>query len=98
MRLEEFCISNFRNIIDSGWIKATDVTAFVGQNEAGKSNLFEALYCLHPFVETRYNPDEDWPVDDWKGKKSTLQNAVFRSPAIHRSSLIHPATPKLTIK
>lgn len=70
MRLSEFCITNYRNIINSGWIKATDVTAIVGQNEAGKSNLFEALYCLHSYVDTRYNPDEDWPVDDWKGKKN----------------------------
>ena len=81
MRLEKFCVSNYRNIIDSGWIKVTDVTAIVGQNEAGKSNLFEALYCLHSFVETEYNPDEDWPVDDWKGKKNangkTVSQAYF---------------------
>lgn len=79
MRLEEFCISNYRNIIDSGWIKTTDVTAFVGQNEAGKSNLFEALYCLHPFVETKYNPDEDWPVDDWKDKKNANGKLVSQA-------------------
>lgn len=30
--------------------------------------------------------------------ESTLQNAIFRSPAIHRSSLIHPITPELTAK
>jgi hypothetical protein len=70
MRLSEFRITNYRNITDSGWIKVTDVTAIVGQNEAGKSNLFEALYCLHSYVETKYNPDEDWPVDDWKGRKN----------------------------
>ena len=79
MRLEQFCVSNYRNIIDSGWIKTTDVTAFVGQNEAGKSNLFEALYCLHPFVETQYNPDEDWPVDDWKGKKNANGKPVSQA-------------------
>lgn len=79
MRLEEFCVLNYRNIIDSGWIKATDVTAIVGQNEAGKSNLFEALYCLHSFVETRYNPDEDWPVDDWKGKKNANGKPVSQA-------------------
>lgn len=79
MRLEEFCVSNYRNIIDSGWIKATNVTAIVGQNEAGKSNLFEALYCLHSFVETRYNPDEDWPVDDWKGKKNANGKPVSQA-------------------
>lgn len=68
MRISQFRITNYRNIIDSGWIVVTDVTAIVGQNEAGKSNLFEALYCLHSYVETQYNPDEDWPIDDWKGK------------------------------
>lgn len=72
MRLSKFRITNYRNIIDSGWITATDVTAIVGQNEAGKSNLFEALYRLHPYLRTEYNPDEDWPVDDWKGKKDSL--------------------------
>ncbi|MBZ8119823.1 AAA family ATPase [Roseovarius sp. LXJ103] len=79
MRLSEFCITNYRNIIDSGWIKVTNVTAIVGQNEAGKSNLFEALYCLHSYVETRFNPDEDWPVDDWKGKKNAEGKPVAQA-------------------
>ena len=79
MRLAEFRISNYRNIIDSGWISATNVTAIVGQNEAGKSNLFEALYCLHSYVTTRYDPDEDWPVDDWKGKKGAKGQPVAQA-------------------
>ena len=76
MRLRKFRVQSYRNIEDSGWISTTDVTAFVGQNEAGKSNLFEALYCLNPYVEgATYNADEDWPVDDWNGRadaKGTL--------------------------
>jgi hypothetical protein len=79
MRISEFRITNYRNIMDSGWIKATDVTAIVGQNEAGKSNLFEALYCLHSYIDTRYNPDEDWPVDDWKGKKNAEGKTVAQA-------------------
>ncbi len=79
MRISEFRITNYRNILDSGWIMATDVTAIVGQNEAGKSNLFEALYCLHSYVETKYNPDEDWPVDDWKGKKNAKGKPVAQA-------------------
>lgn len=79
MRLAEFRITNFRNIVDSGWITTTSVTAFVGQNEAGKSNLFEALYCLHSYVESKYDPDEDWPVDDWKGKKNAEGQPVARA-------------------
>lgn len=69
MKFEGFQVTNYRNILDSGWIEANQITAFVGQNEAGKSNLFEALYCLNPMVEgTTYNIDEDWPVDQWEGK------------------------------
>ncbi|MEM7663401.1 MAG: AAA family ATPase [Pseudomonadota bacterium] len=76
MRLSKFRVTNYRNILDSGWIDITDVTAFVGQNEAGKSNLFEALYGLNSYVATNYDPDEDWPVDDWKGKKNAKGKSV----------------------
>ena len=66
MQLKRFRVRNYRNVIDSEWITLCDVTAFVGQNEAGKSNLFEALYCINPFVAgATYSPDEDWPVDNW---------------------------------
>ena len=79
MRLSKFRITNFRNIVDSGWILATDVTAIVGQNEAGKSNLFEALHGLHSYFETNYDPDEDWPVDDWKGSKDANGKLVSQA-------------------
>ena len=69
MNLQSFKVTNYRNVIDSGWIEVGDITAFVGQNEAGKSNLFEALYRINPFAPGEaYNLDEDWPVDDWGNK------------------------------
>lgn len=71
MKLEKFQVTNYRNVADSGWIDVNQITAFVGQNEAGKSNLFEALYRLNPIIaEDTYNLDEDWPVDNWQGKKN----------------------------
>lgn len=76
MRLSKFRVQNYRNILDSGWITITDVTAFVGQNEAGKSNLFDALYCLNPFVDARYNSTEDWPMDKWDGQKESKEKRV----------------------
>lgn len=77
MRLSKFRITNYRNILDSDWITTTNVTAFVGQNEAGKSNLFEALYCLNPYVAgAAYDDSEDWPVDDWKGRKDAKGKLV----------------------
>lgn len=69
MNLQSFKVTNYRNVRDSGWIEVGDITAFVGQNEAGKSNLFEALYRINPFApDEAYNIDEDWPVDDWGNK------------------------------
>lgn len=79
MRLTEFRITNYRNVIDSDWIKITDVTAIVGQNEAGKSNLFEALHRLRPYDNAKYNPDEDWPVDDWKERKNARGKIVAQA-------------------
>lgn len=69
MKLTHFKVTKYRNVWDSGWIEISDITAFVGQNEAGKSNLFEALYRINPFVPNEaYKIDEDWPVDDWGNK------------------------------
>lgn len=66
MQLTHFRVTKYRNVWDSGWIEINNIVAFVGQNEAGKSNLFEALYRINPFVpDEAYNIDEDWPVDDW---------------------------------
>ena len=69
MKFEGFQVTKFRNVIDSGWINANQITAFVGQNEAGKSNLFEALYCVNPIIGgATYEVDEDWPVDQWEDR------------------------------
>ncbi len=72
MKFERFRILNYRNVKDSGWINVNSVTAFVGQNEAGKSNLFEALYRINPFLQQdlNHNVNEDWPIDDWGNKPS----------------------------
>lgn len=72
MKLQSFQVTNYRNIQASGQIAVGDITAFVGQNEAGKSNLFEALYRINPFAPNEeYNIDEDWPVDDWGNKDAS---------------------------
>jgi hypothetical protein len=72
MKLTEFRVCNYRNVVDSGWVNVQRVTALVGQNEGGKSNLCEALYRLNPFeTEALYDIDEDWPADDWGGRNRT---------------------------
>lgn len=50
MRLTRLRIKDFRSIKDSGWVEIQNVTAFVGENESGKTNIFMALLKL---VDTR---------------------------------------------
>jgi len=80
MEFIAFQVTNYRNILDSGRIKANRITAFVGQNEAGKSNLFDALYRVNPFDhQAVYNLDEDWPVDRWGDKDAKAHVTVCRA-------------------
>jgi len=48
MKLLKFKIMDFRAVVDTGWIDCKDVTAFVGENESGKTTLFMALMKLMP--------------------------------------------------
>jgi predicted ATPase len=62
MHLESFRIQNFRSIKDSGDIEASRITALLGRNESGKSNLLLALMTLNPpegFAEL--NRTKDFP-------------------------------------
>ena len=56
MRIIEFQVRNFRNIVDSSPIRVEpDVTCLVGKNESGKSALLEALYLLKPSYREDFN-------------------------------------------
>lgn len=48
MKLLSFHIQNFRSINDSGPIEVSRITALLGRNESGKSNLLRALQSLNP--------------------------------------------------
>jgi len=45
MKLHGFYIKNFKSIVDSGWciLSPDNITTFIGQNEAGKSAILEAI-------------------------------------------------------
>ncbi|MSO77569.1 MAG: hypothetical protein EXQ87_11800 [Alphaproteobacteria bacterium] len=71
MKLTRFRVQNYRTVDDSDWITVNEITALVGQNESGKSNLCEALYRANPYVKADYTFDEDWPVSNWGGRDRT---------------------------
>lgn len=64
MRLETFSVKNYRSINDSGDVEVARITALLGRNESGKSNLLKALASLKPAVGIKaLNPTKDFPRD-----------------------------------
>ncbi len=61
MRLRSFRVTNYRSIIDSGWVTIDDIVAIVGKNESGKTSLLKALWKFNPFKEEPYSIDREWP-------------------------------------
>jgi hypothetical protein len=62
MQLKSFRITNFRSINDSGDIDVSRITALLGRNESGKSNLLRGLHTLNPAEGFKaLNPIKDFP-------------------------------------
>ncbi|POF85636.1 ATP-dependent nuclease [Pseudomonas putida] len=62
MRLESFRVRNYRSINDSGEIAVSRITALLGRNESGKSNLLRALHSLNPIAGFEaLRPIKDFP-------------------------------------
>lgn len=61
MKLEAFRVQNFRSVEDSGWLSTEDVTALIGTNESGKTNLLMPLWKLKPAKRGEIDPTADYP-------------------------------------
>lgn len=61
MRLTRYRVTHFRSVADSDWIDVDDVTALIGVNESGKSNLLVPLWKLNPAREGELRPTSDYP-------------------------------------
>ncbi len=79
MTLKRFRVTNFRSIMDSGWIDCEDVTSLVGINEAGKSNVILALWKLCPVRDGEIDPLHDMPTKEYSSWRSIPEKIVFVS-------------------
>lgn len=61
MKLTKFKVTNFRSVRDSGWIEVDDVTALIGINESGKTNLLLPLWKLNPAQDGEIQATSDFP-------------------------------------
>ena len=82
MKLTKVHITNYQSIQDSTEFEIGDVTCLVGKNEAGKTALLKALYCLKPIIKADGNFDvtDDYPrrsVSDYENDV----DAQHREPA-----------------
>jgi len=77
MKLKKFRVTNFRSIEDSGWISTEDVTALIGTNESGKTNILMPLWKLKPAKNGEINPLQDFPRKRYNEIRSMENKPVF---------------------
>jgi energy-coupling factor transporter ATP-binding protein EcfA2 len=85
MRLKSYHVWNFRSVDDSGPIDVDDVTALIGTNESGKTNLLLPLWKFNPAKDGAIIPTADFPrkkYNDFREleKKPLFIEAVFSVP------------------
>ncbi len=61
MKLKKFRVTDFRSVTDSGWLDVSDVTALIGENEAGKTNLLLPLWKFNPTAAGEISLLDDMP-------------------------------------
>jgi hypothetical protein len=77
MKLKRFRVTKFRSVRDSGWIDADDVTALIGTNESGKTNLLIPLWKLNPAKNGEIKPLADYPRKEYHEIRAMEEKPVF---------------------
>jgi energy-coupling factor transporter ATP-binding protein EcfA2 len=77
MKLIGFRVTNFRSVEDSGWIETDDVTALIGTNESGKTNLLVPLWKLRPAKGGELNPIADYPRKRYNEIRAAEEKPTF---------------------
>ncbi len=87
MRLTGFQVKNFRSVVDSGWIETDGVTALIGVNESGKTNLLLPLWKLNPAQEGELKPTSDYPKANYGAVRESPSTFEFISAEFDCSEL-----------
>lgn len=79
MILNSFRVTEFRSVQDSGWIEVEQITALIGTNESGKTNILLPLWKLNPADEGAINLKDDLPRDKYHIYRQKKPKPVFIS-------------------
>lgn len=77
MKLLSFRVTEFRSVTDSGWVSVEDVTALIGTNESGKTNLLLPLWKLNPAKDGEINPTADFPRKRYSEIRALKRKPIF---------------------
>jgi ABC-type cobalamin/Fe3+-siderophores transport system ATPase subunit len=77
MKLLKFRVTNFRSVDDSGWVDVDDVTALIGTNESGKTNVLLPLWKLNPAKEGAIDVTSDYPRKHYNTFRAQSPQPVF---------------------
>lgn len=77
MILQSFRVTEFRSVQDSGWIEAEQITALIGTNESGKTNILLPLWKLNPADEGTIDLKADLPRDKYHAYRGANPKPIF---------------------
>ena len=77
MKLIGYQVKNFRSVDNSGWINVDEVTALIGINESGKTNLLLPLWKLRPAKDGEIDLVADAPRKRYNEIKNMETKPVF---------------------
>lgn len=77
MLLTRFRVTEFRSVQDSGWIDAEQVTALIGTNESGKTNIMLPLWKLNPAADGEIDLKDDLPRDKYHVYRTASPKPIF---------------------
>ena len=61
MNIYKIEVKNYKSIRNSGEIEIDDkIMAFIGQNNAGKSAILDAIQCVFPSTKKTVNRRSEW--------------------------------------
>jgi len=97
MRLIQFLVTNFRSVENSGWIDVDNVTALIGVNESGKTNLLVPLWKLNPATGGEIEPASDYPKKHFGAIRQAPQNYCFITAEFETGPLASELSHKVGI-
>ena len=96
LKLRKYQVAGFRSVADSGWIETDKVTALIGVNESGKTNLLLPLWKLNPANEGSIVPIADYPRSEYTERRQQKGKQVFVRGQFETDEAFQDELAKLT--